>query len=321
VHTPNLSSCRVSVFCLLALAVAGCVPQDPLEAPGPYGVYEEAVSVPNPEDPGSPMKATIYAPSGDGGGRPAAGTYPLVVFMPGFGASYGLYLPFTRHLASHGNIVIGFNFVIAPGFDGRHDYLARQAAYVIDYALDPAGPLAGRVDGSRIAAAGHSLGGKISFYAAAVDPRVSVVMTVDPSNSGGPPCLISETWCNAYPVAPNIVTGAQGLLGDVNAASFIMRAAPDILLNPDEQSNAERFFTGLDGAGLYGVKSPALYYDMGSISHAAWITNPNIIRISKRTMTAWLKAHFGGEDMEPYLTGHVVQVDVDAGTVASVQTR
>lgn len=307
---------------LLSAALAGCPPPlDPLEAPGPYDVYAEALSVPNPEDPASPLQATLYGPSENGGAGMAAGPFPLAVFMPGFGATYGMYSAFTEHLASHGTVVIGFNFDIEPGFDGNHDYLARQASYVIDHALNPAGPLAGRVDGSRVATAGHSLGGKISFYAAAIDPRVQVVMTVDPSNSGGPPCFISEQWCNAYPVAPNIATGAEGLLGNVNAASFIMRAAPDALLNPDEQSNAQYFFTGLDGEGLHGVEFPALYFDMGGISHAAWITNPNIIRISKRTMTAWLKAYFEGEDVEEYLTGAVVQEDVDAGTVVAIETR
>jgi pimeloyl-ACP methyl ester carboxylesterase len=284
-------------------------------------VYTEPATIPNPEDPGSPLEATIYAPSEDGGTSIAPGPFPLALFMPGFGATYGVYSAYSDHLASHGTLVIAFNFIIMPGFDGTHDYLARQATYVIDHALDGGGPLAGYVDGSRVAAAGHSLGGKISFYAASIDPRISVVMTVDPSNSGGPPCFISEEWCNAYPVAPNIVTGAEGVLDEVNAASFIMRAAPDVLLNPDEQSNAKYFFTGLDGAGLHGVKSPALYFDMGGISHASWITNPNIMRISKRTMVAWLKAYFEGEDMEAYITGAVVQVDVDAGTIAAIETR
>jgi len=308
---------------LLALfpMVVGCPqPKDPLEEPGPYDVYLERVSMPNPEDPASSLEGHIYAPSEDGRSM-AAGPFPLAVVMPGFGATYGLYNVYSNHLASHGFLVIGFDFVIAAGFDGMHDTLARQATYVIDFALDPAGPLAGHVDGARVATVGHSLGGKIAFYAAAIDPRISVVMTVDPSNSGGPPCFVSQEWCNAYPVAPNIVTGATGVLDDVNAASFIMRAAPDPLLNPDEQSNAQYFFTGLDGAGLHAVKSPALYFDMGGISHAAWLSNSNIMRITKRTMAAWIKTHFEGEDLDRYLTGSVVQVDVDAGTIKSIQTR
>jgi hypothetical protein len=34
-----------------------------------------------------------------------------------------------------------------------------------------------------------------------------------------------------------------------------------------------------------------------------------------------LKAYFEGEDMEAYITGAVVQVDVDAGTIAAIETR
>jgi len=307
---------------MVAMMVAGCPQlQDPLERPEEYDVFTEPVTIPNPEDPASPLRGHIYAPSEDGGSSMAPGPFPFAVFMPGFSATHGLYNVYSNHLASHGTLVIGFDFIIQAGFDGAHDTLARQAMAVIDHALDSGGPLAGYVDGTRVATAGHSLGGKLAFYAAALDPRIRVVMAVDPSNSGGPPCFISEEWCNAYPVAPNIVTGAEGVLDDVNAASFIMRAAPDLFLNPDEQSNAQYFFTGLDGAGLHGVKTPALYFDMDGISHAAWLTNPNIMRITKRTMAAWLKAHFDGDDMEAYITGDVVQEDVDAGTISALETR
>jgi dienelactone hydrolase len=302
--------------------LVGCPPPpDPLEQPGPYDVYRLKITVPNPENPASPMEGHIYAPSNNGGGDIAPGPFPFALMMHGFGANYGLYNMYSNHLASHGTIVIGFNFIVELGFDGRHDYLARQATYVIDYALDEAGPLAGYVDGSRVAAAGHSLGGKISFYAAAIDPRISVVMTMDPSNSGGPPCFVAPDFCNAYPVAPNIVTGAEGLLDHVNAASFIMGTAPDPLFNPDEQSNAKYFFIGLDGQGLHAVKSPALYFDMGTISHLAWLSNPVTQRIARRTLAAWVKEYFEGEDMEAYLTGSIAEADVTAGLIQAIQTR
>jgi pimeloyl-ACP methyl ester carboxylesterase len=309
-------------FLLVPLLTTGCqTATDPLEKPGPYDVYTQVISVTNPEDPAQPIPAKIFAPSDDGGASIADGPFELVVFMPGFGANYSSYYAMTSHLATHGAIVIGMNFVVALGLDGKHDYLARQTTYVIDYALSGDGPLAGHVDSSKIATAGHSLGGKISFYAAAIDPRISVVMALDPSNSGGPPCAISADWCNAYPVAPNVVTGDIGLLDGVNAASFIMRAAPDALFNPDEQSNAEHFFYGLDGTGLHGVKSPALYFDVGSAGHISWLLNANIIRISKRTLVAWLKACFHGESLDPYFSGAVIQKDIDAGYVVAVASR
>ncbi len=307
---------------LVASLLTACT-MDPLEQPGPYDVYSSgSVLVANPESPEEPLQAQIYAPSGDGGETVADGRFELVLLMPGFGATYNMYEMYARHLASHGSVVAGMNFRIDGGVDGRHDYLARQALCVIDFVLGNKCPLSGHVDGSKIAAAGHSLGGKIAFYAASLDPRITVVMAMDPSNGGGPPCFISDQWCNAYPVAPNIVTGESGRLGDVNAASFIMRAAPD-LTNPDPQSNAKHFFYGDDGTGGNAVVTPALYFDMGPAGHASWLYfgNPHVPRITKRTLVAWLKTHFHGEDCQAYFTGEVVQRDVDAGNIVGIADR
>jgi len=308
---------------LFPLLILGCppMPTDPLEKAGDFSLFTETVSVPNPEQPAKPIPTKIFAPSVDGGTNIAPGPFPLVVFMPGFGANYSNYFQITSHLASHGFIVIGMNFITELGFDGKHDYLARQTTYVIDHALSGDSPLAGHVDASSVATAGHSLGGKIGFYAAAIDPGITVVMAMDPSNSGGPPCSVAPDWCNAYPVAPNILTGNIGLLDGVDAAGFIMRAAPDALFNPDEQSNAQYFFTGLDGEGSHAVKSPALYFDLGAAGHISWLTDAEVIRISKRTLVAWLKTHFEGEDLEPYFSGAVIQKDIDAGHVKAVASR
>lgn len=308
------------VAVLIVLSACGL---DPLEMPGPFDIYTaQELQVANPEAPDEPISARIYAPSEDGGQSIRDALLELVILMPGFGATYEMYGIYARHLASHGSLVIGMDFILPTGFDGRHDYLARQTTYVIDFALDSGGPLGGHVDGAKIATAGHSLGGKIAFYAAALDPRITVVMALDPSNGGGPPCFISPVWCNAYPVAPNTETGEPGLLGSVNAASFIMRAAPDAF-NPDAQSNAEHFFRGIDGQGTYGVTSPALYFDLGGAGHASWLFlgNPNVPRITKRTMVAWLSTHFRGEAMDGYFTGEIVQRDIDAGSVVAVETR
>jgi len=319
----NLNWSRLWVITFaVSLLLTSCA-VDPLENPGIYDVYtSEQISIENPENPEEPIQARITAPSTDGGKSISEGLFELVIFMPGFGATYHSYDMYARHLSSHGSIVVGMNFRLPTGVDGRHDYLTRQTIYVVDYALGSGGPLEEHIDSSKIATAGHSLGGKIAFYAAALDPRISVVMALDPSNGGGPPCFISEEWCNAYPVAPNISTGEIGLLDQVEAASFIMRAAPD-LFNPDPQSNAEYFFHGVDGQGTHAVSAPALYFDMGSAGHASWLFlgNFNVPRITKRTMVAWLKTHFYGESLEAYFTGEIAQNDIDQGNIVAVGTR
>ena len=307
---------------VLVVALIGCPPEpDPLEEPGSFDVFQITATAPNPENSDEVIDVGFFAPSSDGGATIAPGQHELVVLMHGFGARYQSYDEYATHLASYGFIVVGMNFVIPAGTDGHHDYVARQTTYVIDYALGPDSPVASHVDATKIATLGHSLGGKIAFYSAEIDPRISVVMAMDPSNSGGAPCFVSPDFCNAYPVAYNPATGEIGVLDEVDAASFIMRAEPDLLFNPDANHNAEYFFYGSDGAGLRGAPSPALYFDMDGFSHIAWLTNANVKRITRRTVTAWLLTWFRGEDREAYFTGDVIQADVDAGNVAGFDVR
>jgi len=312
----------ISALLLPLFFFFGCPPEpDPLEEPGAFAVYRATATAPNPENPADAIEVGFYAPSTDGGESIADGQFEMVVLMHGFSATYQSYEAYATHLASYGFIVVGMNFVIPSGLDGHHDYLARQTTYVLDYALGEQSPVAGHVDSAKVAAAGHSLGGKIGFYAAAIDTRISVVMAMDPSNSGGAPCYISPEFCNAYPVAPNPATGEIGVLDDVDAASFIMRAEPDVLFNPDPNHNAWYFFYGSDGQGMHAVGSPALYFDMGGASHVAWLINSDVKRITRRTLTAWLLAYFRGEDREAYFTGEVIQEDMESGFVVGLDAR
>lgn len=299
----------------------GCAGEDSLEQPGDFEIYTELVDVPNPESVDEPMRGRVFAPSTDGGSSIAGEDLGVVIFTPGFGADYSWYREYAEHFASHGYLTLMMSFSGA-GFDleADHPYQARQISYAIDFL---SAEYADVVSAENIAAGGHSFGAKIAFYAAVLDSRINVVMALDPSNAGGAPCFISAETCANFPVAPNPARNAPGIIADLEVASFIMRAEPDPLANPDEEFNARYFFYGYDGEGQFAVNSPALYYDMGEITHNSWL--PNLFRkvptIAKRTMLAFLKQYFDQRNMDRYLTGSVIRADINAGDVVAIDHR
>lgn len=237
---------------------------------------------------------------------------------------FSFYEQYAIHFASHGFVVLGFNFISSGNvLDGGHEYKARQISYVIDYAISEKSGLAQTIDHENIGLVGHSMGAKINFFAAALDDRVSVIAALDPVNAGGPPCFISPSNCAAYPVAPSPVRGTIGVLSDINVASLILRSEPDSFVNPEEEFNASWFFHGYDGLGLYAVPSPAVYIDMGSVSHMAYLPllSRGITSFSKRTMTAWFMTHLRGELMGAYYDGDIIQRDIETGLVIGVDYR
>jgi hypothetical protein len=160
---------------------------------------------------------------------------------------------------------------------------------------------------------GHSKGGKVSFFAASLDPRIDIVFGWDPSNAGGPPCgAIAElagSKCNLLPVAPNCLAEqegdprAAGILQLTHAESFVFGVPPDALTNPTPEHNALNFYRG--------APSPAslVYFEGG---HTAWLDsgglsllgNPEIIRITKAVQTAkLLRVFYGITTLDRFLPG------------------
>jgi pimeloyl-ACP methyl ester carboxylesterase len=267
-----------------------------------------------------------------------ARTAPVVIFSPGFSASYSFYQAYFTHLASHGYAVLAMNTLgSAIAFDSQHDDKASQILAALDYVIAPERSWSDQLDDTRIATAGHSMGAKLAFYAASLDARISVVLALDPVNAGGPPCFIAPDDCRRYPVAANPESGQLGKLAALQAASLILRSEPDKSTNPDPQFNAQWFFLGLDGQGEQAVPSPALYVDMGAVRHADYLTllttdsNAPTHRLAKGYMLAWLQQEFEQQqfeqppleqqDYEDYFSGATAQGHIDAGYIVSSQRR
>ena len=263
---------------------------------GSWGVTTHVDNVTNPTAGRGVIETTTWLPSVDG--VPADGPFPLVVMMPGFGASRTGYPHFTRHLATHGFIVVGLDFPNSGFSDpAAHDLKALEAQAVLTWALQ-SGPDAARIDGERVAAMGHSLGGKISFYLAAIDDRVDIVVGWDPQNSGGPPCAlggVTGASCNDFPVAPNCNAQDPGILWQMHAESMTF-ATEDNLITPDDHLRARNFYRG--------APSAAHYVHFGSASHAAWISDGQDSAITRTVHTAWLLTRLQGyTGLDDYLPG------------------
>lgn len=94
---------------------------------------------------------------------------PILVFGHGLGSNPAAYLDLLRPMASAGYIVVAPTFPLskknAPGGTTLADQpqQAKDMKFVVDQViglgLQPDSPMFGRVDGTRVAASGHSLGG------------------------------------------------------------------------------------------------------------------------------------------------------------------
>jgi pimeloyl-ACP methyl ester carboxylesterase len=214
-------------------------------------------------------------------------------------------------------------------FESKHELKAEQALDAIAYVQS----LDSRYASLPVITAGHSMGGKIAFYAASLDyapssenkNAISAVMALDPVNAGGGPCSLNPKSCQAYPVAPNVESGQRGVMFQMNegTSSLIFRSEPDALTNPDAQFNAQYFYYGSDGAGLDAAPSPAFYYDLGDFAHAAYLPFlcSEEVQLMKRTMVAFLQQQIQRIDRTEYLTGTIIEEDVQSGYLVAVDSR
>lgn len=155
---------------------------------GPLGVAELGSSITDRARGRSIGLITLF-PSSDGRTLRSDGApYPLIVFSHGFLLKGELYRSYAQHLASHGFVVALPTY--ETGFALSHVDLKDDLIYLLDHYLritaQPDHALHGAIDPHRIGASGHSLGGKVSLFAASQDPRIRASATLDPVDGGGP---------------------------------------------------------------------------------------------------------------------------------------
>ena len=250
---------------------------------GTFAVEASTASIPG-ATAGRTLPATIYAPTG-------STSRPLVIISPGFQMARTQYASYAHHLATWGFVVVLVDYADS-GFFADHQKLADDVSAVIDYALAQA---ALSIDADHVATAGHSLGGKISIFAATQDPRIEAVVGWDPVDSQDPS------------VAPQKMTGvgaAIAVVGETtNKSGGGMPCAPGA-------DNFEQFYDA--------APSPALAITVTGADHMDWVDDPSCgfcgfcaagtaapelsRTVTRRLDVAWLRRHMLDDAaMEPWL--------------------
>ena len=142
------------------------------------------------------------------------GTEPLpwVAFSPGFLFTGSAYRSWGELLASHGMATALVSYAYSL-FNPDHRVLVADLLFVLDTLPAEAQRYGVRLDPSRVALVGHSLGGKLSFLAAAERP-VQAVVGLDPVDGGAPGVIDPVRFPSAVAAmgsvrAPVLLLGAE----------------------------------------------------------------------------------------------------------------
>jgi predicted dienelactone hydrolase len=246
---------------------------------GAAAVTESTVAIPGAAV-GRTLQSTLYVPS-------TTGPRPLVVISPGFQMARAQYASYARHLATWGFLVVLSDYA---GFFPDHQQAADDISAVIDWAIANQS-----VDETAIATAGHSLGGKLSVFAASQDSRIRAVVAWDPVDSNNP---------SVAPQKMTAMTAAIAVIGETtNGSGGGMPCAP-------AADNFTQFYAA--------APSPALSITVAGADHMDWVDDPScfacgfcapgtidaavVHTVSRRLDVAWLRRHLLDDTtMDPWL--------------------
>jgi hypothetical protein len=224
-------------------------PVDSVEEDGPFETIEDLATGPAGE-------SGMFYPSdlGRDGFQ-----HPILVWGCGGGSRPSSYSTVLHRVASHGFVVIAEVSMI--GDDG--DVLTATLDWIIAEASRMGGAFNGKLDTTKIAAGGHSIGSVNTFFMAA-DPRLTTTIHV----AGGSLDNVND------PFAPTSGSGGRGL---VHPTALICSES-------DLFGNVEK--TELD---YQGATAPVFFTIMNGTEHVGAATDglPAII--------AWLRWHLGNE--------------------------
>ncbi len=233
------------------------------------------------------------------------GAAPMIVFVPGASLNTAMYLPTIERLASHGFVVVRAD----PSFSAfpatEHAVMMADVKAVIDWVLVQSA-LAGRIDSTRIAVAGHSLGAKLAIMTAFSDPRVKAVFGIDPVNAQAPDVVPDQVSGLALPM---------GFAGEtIDATGTLMACAP-------ASGNYTTFYEAATSATWSAEWTFADTNHMDFVDNCSGLTcgfcnaasgDAAVARASLRILAvAFFRLHFRAEStMTTWLTGVSVPAEI-----------
>jgi dienelactone hydrolase len=245
----------------LALAVSGMVVGSSAASAqtNPYerGPAPSASSIRSDNGPFATTSTSVSFVSGFGGGRiyyptsTSEGTFGGVVLAPGFTAGASTYAGLADRVASHGFVVFAIDTNSRLDFPpSRGDQI--QAA--LDYLVEDSS-VRSRVDATRLAVSGHSMGGGGTLEAANDRPSLQAAVPLQPWHS-------TKSWSGIR--VPTMIIGAES---DTIAAV---------------SSHAEPFYRSLSSS------IEKAYVELNGESHMAAASNP---ADQGAAMVTWLKRY------------------------------
>lgn len=275
--------------------------------PGPFTVTQTTATVPAPAV-GSQVATTCFWPEAPDG------PYPLVALAPGFQLPTDQFRGSASHLASFGFVVclVSYN---ASLFEKKHTDNAREVLAVVDWALDPSGPLGGAADAERVGAAGHSLGGRLSVLAASFDDRIRAVFAMDPKDSPDP---------DASELLPlPIPTGFLGELTDAQGGLQPCAPAADNFQTFYARAASPSFQVELLGANhMSFLDSPETCGLPCTFCKPATLDHDTAISLTRSYLAAFFLRYLYGETgYDAYLTGTIADERYVAPGIALIESK
>ena len=157
------------------------------------------------------------------------GPFPLVVFSHGFGSSYRFSSRHHAHVASYGFVVVTVDHPErglasqlgqGPADKSRSDVqeLTDGVAAAVAESKRPGSLISGAIEPERLAAEGHSAGGRASANFTMADARVDAWIGLAPSPPGDRPMNNSTTVPGPNPAAANVRGSALIITADADVA-------------------------------------------------------------------------------------------------------